>query len=220
MNALIWKKCKEIENSPARAVVFITLAVMLALAFMLSGLQLNIILWAYPMTICFIATFVLFNVDDLAQAILYRAMGISMRTLWIINWAFVALLSFVTAGLIMCVCGIILSWDVDLSAIMNYFLSLPVIIALSALSTLHYKGNTKTEISIASIFSIINLAMLMLPFILTIISPSNVVIEIISALSVIGLAISLLYFSMDRDDIVHNTEILAKAYDDKFLGDE
>lgn len=222
MNVLIWKKCKEIRNSPMRVVVFIILAVLFALAFVnISGLQLNIILWAYPITMCFIATFVLFNVDDIAQAILYGAMGIRMRSLWINNWTFISSLSFVTAGLIMFIYGAISSWDFDLSTIVNYLLSLPVIVALSALSTVHYKGNTKMEVSIASVFSIINLGMLMLPFILRIIPINNNVIAIIASLSVVGIIVSMLYFSSnDNEDIVYNTEMFSKAYDDKFLGDE
>jgi hypothetical protein len=222
MNVLIWKKCKEIRNSPMRVVAFIMLAVLFALAFVnLSGLQLNIILWAYPITMCFIAAFVLFNVDDIAQAILYRAMGIRMRSLWINNWAFISLLSFVTAGLIMLIYGIISSWDFDLSMVVNYLLSLPVIVALSALSTLHYKGNTKMEVLIASVFSIINLGMLMLPFILPVVHINNAAIAIIAILSMVGFIISVLYFSSNyNEDIVRNTEMFAKAYDDKFLGDE
>jgi len=205
-----------------RVVVFVILAVLFALTFVnISGLQLNIVSWAYPITMCFIAMFVLFNIDDIAQAILYEAMGIHMRSLWINNWIFTSSLSFVTTGLIMFVYGAISSWDFDLSTVVNYFLSLPVIVALSALSTVHYKGNTKMEVSVASIFSIVSLGMLMLPFILRIIPINNNVIAIIAILSVIGIIASLLYFSSNHnDDIVYNTEMFSKAYDNKFLGDE
>ena len=222
MNVLLWKKCREARKSPARIIIWVLSAVVLVLLFAyISGPQPSIMVWAYPISICFIASAVFMNVDDVAQAILYRAMGISSRQLWTNNWAFISVLCFLTSGTILLVYAMAASWDPEPILVTNYVLSLPTILMLTSLSTIHYKSNTKKEIAVASVFSVINLAMISLPFFLPLIEMDGAIVMAIAVLSLSIFLVSFVYFHSDRkEDIVRNTERFAMIYDEKFLGDD
>lgn len=222
MNVLIWKKCREVRRSPARIAALVLLAAGMALLFAyVSGLEPEVIAWAFPISICFMASAAFMNVDDIAQAILYRAMGIGARKLWMCNWLFTALSSFLLSGLILLVYGLSASWDLESALVINYALSLPTVLMLTSLSTIHYRGNTKGEVAVASVFSIINLAMISLPFVLSLTGIDRIVIVIVASLSLLLFCASLLYFIHDRgEEIVRNTERFAMIYDEKFFGDD
>lgn len=159
MKTYLWKKKTELKKSKLKCLMLLVFPIAIGLLYTkVFPLDVKWFYFMFPITISVLLYFFTYNVDDIACASVYALMGISQRTQWLSSIIFCGAMGYAMTALVEvgAVGFKIICFD-GASILLSLF-SIPCTFSLLGLSMIHYLTNSRKQIMVASVFSIICLA--------------------------------------------------------------
>lgn len=159
MQIYIWKKKTELKKSTLKCLMLLIFPIAIGLLYTkVFPLDVKWFYFMFPISVSVLIYFITYNVDDIACAGIYELMGIPRRTQWLSGSIFCAAAGYAMTVLVEVGAVGLNIVCFDDAAIFLTLLSIPCTFSLLGLSRIHYLTNSRTEMMVASIFSIFCLA--------------------------------------------------------------
>lgn len=178
-----------------------------------------------PVVTCCWSYFLFYTVDDIAYASLYSMVGIKPKDLWLGNLIYCGVISYSNSIIILSIIMFITKYAVSFTDILLSIFTIFIAIALIGFNTIHYLSNSKKLSIIASVFGLLNIAIIAFPillshFYLSINDYINDVISILIFVSIMSIVVSYKYMHHDNiEELVLNSKIYIEGYDKNFFNE-
>lgn len=219
MNALIWKRLKEVRTRWINFILFLIIPpfYLISLFFITKKID-NIMAYA-PVCITLLCTLIHFSVDDLVSSEALLSTSLSVKKIWITNILFTVITTYVYCTILIFL-GVVYLYMmgnrvlISMNVIIQYITNLILAFSLVGGATCHYSDYSYIKKLIASFISIINIAVPILFFLYI----NSIFID--KMIIFISLLIGILLFSTcyfvvynaNKEKIIINIQILVASY--------
>ncbi|WP_019913895.1 hypothetical protein [Paenibacillus sp. HW567] len=227
MNALLWKRYKEIRTNKIK--LFITLVLPIIYFALLTGFSVprHIIVSYFSLACMLIGNLGHWNIEDLVHSETLLTTPLTPFKLWFANWMLVAGSGFIIAQIYLLMISfgsLLISGQFYISDVLYFIENIAFSFlgfSLLAAATVHNVDFTKWKQYLTGVFSIFNFLFPFAPFLFASILPTGIWITLGAvALGILLTTLSLLIArSSRRERLVLNIQKLSEAYEIKLLND-
>lgn len=223
MRAFLWYKRKVLFSSKWKMIWLIIIPVIYLLLYSILEIDSNVSMFFFGISIHLIYTYVLFTAGDLSRVNCIIAAGEKPKSIWLANIVFIAATGLIMSFIFQAASAILLTKT--FKELMNFYLitlcELPLVVSFLALSTIHFRHNSKNEIIISSIFAVINGLSFFLPMLdlLIDLKLDRYCANIMGIVGMIAIILLNTYMNhSDNETLVMNSDSEISSYDVSLLG--
>ena len=227
MKTYLWKKKIELKKSFFKCFLLIVVPLIIGGVYTkIFPLNQHWFYFMFPITISVLNYYITYNVDDIACASTYALVGIPQKTMWISSIIFCSVVGYIMSTVFELIAVVLKLVSFDSGSVVLTLLSIPCTFSLLGLSTIHYLTNSKKQMLVASIFSIICLMLAPLTVLTNMYLPierlNMVVYGIITVIFIIVAIGMYIYMGQESclETLVRNSKIYIEGYDKNFFREE
>ncbi len=227
MRTYLWKKKIELKKSVLKCLLLIVFPLIIGGIYTkIFPLDHRWFYFMFPITVSVLNYYITYNVDDIACASIYALVGISPKAMWVSSIIFCSVVGY-TMSVFFELIGVLLKLvNFDGVSVLLTLMSIPCTFSLLGLSTIHYLTNSRKQMLIASVFSIICLMLTPITVLANMYLPIErlnimvyVLIAVIFTIVVLG---TYMYMGQKGclETLVMNSRVYIEGYDKNFFMEE